>query len=44
MSHVFSAVYDPILIILAGNEDIHKSVDEFEFSQDMKTDYRVSLP
>ena len=28
--HLFSAVYDPILMILAGNEDIHKSLDEFE--------------
>ena len=29
--HFFSAVYGPILFILAGNEDMHKSLDEFEF-------------
>ena len=31
-------------MILAGNEDIHKSLDEFEFGQDQKTDYGVSCP
>ena len=38
MSPFFSVVYDLILMILAGNEDIHKSLDEFEFGQDLKTD------
>ena len=28
-------------MILAGNEDIHKSSDEFEFGQDLKNDYGV---
>ena len=28
--HVFSAVLDQILFILAGNDDIYKSLDEFE--------------
>ena len=27
--HFFSAVFDRILLILAGNNDIHKSLDEF---------------
>ena len=29
-------------MILAGNEDIHKSLDEFEFGPDQKTDYGVN--
>ena len=36
--HVFSAVFDRILFILAGNEDIHKSLYEFEFRTDPTTD------
>ena len=28
--HVFSTVFDRILFILAGNDDIHKSLREFE--------------
>ena len=31
-------------MILAGYEDIHKSLDEFEFGQDLKADYGVSCP
>ena len=42
--HVFSAVFDQILFILAGNEDIHKSLYEFEFRTDPTTDYGVSCP
>ena len=40
----FSAVYDRILFILAGNEDIHKNLYEFEFRTDPTTDYGVSCP
>ena len=40
--HFFSAVNDPILMILAGNEDMHKSLDEFNFGQDLKTNCRAS--
>ena len=29
--HLFSVVFDPILFILAGNEDMHKILEEFEF-------------
>ena len=29
---------------LADNEDIHKSSHEFEFGQDLKTDYGISCP
>ena len=40
--HLFLAIYDPIPMKLAGNEDMHKSLDDFEFGQDLTTDYRVS--
>ena len=42
--HLFSVVFDPILFILAGNEDMHKIADEFEFRPDRTTDYEVSCP
>ena len=32
------------LIFLVGNQDMHKSLDEFEFRSDPKTDYGVSCP
>ena len=32
------------LIILAGNKDMHKILDEFEFQPDPTTDYGVSCP
>ena len=34
--------FDPILFILAGNEDMHKISDKFEFRADRTTDYGVS--
>ena len=40
--HLFSVAFDPILFILAGNEDMHKISNEFEFRPDRTTDYRVS--
>ena len=33
MSPIFSAVLDRILFMLAGNDNIHESLDEFEFGQ-----------
>ena len=42
--YVFLAVFDRIPFILAGNEDIHKSLYEFEFRTDPATDYGVSCP
>ena len=39
---LFSVVFDPIFFILAGNEDMHKISDEFEFRPDRTTDYGVS--
>ena len=38
VSPLFSAVIHPILFILAGNEDMHESSDEFEFQPDWTTD------
>ena len=40
----FSAVYHPILFILAGNDDMHESSDEFEFPPARTTGCRVSCP
>ena len=42
--HVFSKIFDWILFILAGNDDIHKSLDEFEILLDLTTDYGISCP
>ena len=38
----FSVVLDGILFILTGNDDIHKSLDEFEIWRDPTMDHRVS--
>ena len=40
----FSAVFHPILLILAGNEDMHESSNEFEFRPARTTDCGVSCP
>ena len=42
--HVFSNAFDQILFILAGNDDMHESLDEFEIWPDSTTDYGVSCP
>ena len=42
--HVFSNDFDRILFILAGNDDMHESLDEFEIWPDSTTDYGVSCP
>ena len=42
--HVFSNTFDQILFILAGNDDMHESLDEFEIWPDSTTDYGVSCP
>ena len=44
VSPLFSAVFHPILFILAGNDDMHESSDEFEFRPDWTTDCGVSCP
>ena len=42
--HFFSVAIDPILFKLAGIEDMHNILDEFEFRPDLTTDYGVSCP
>ena len=42
--HDFSIVFDWIFLILAGNDDIHKNLDEFEIRPDPTTDDGVSCP
>ena len=41
---LFLVVLYGILFILTGNDDIHKSLDEFEIRPDPTTDHRVSCP
>ena len=38
VSPLFLAVFHPILFILVGNEDMHESLDKFEFQPDWTTD------
>ena len=42
MSPSFSFIFYPILFILAGNEDMHKISNDFEFRPHLTTDYGVS--
>ena len=42
--HFFSVIFDRILFILAGNKDMHKISDAFEFRPDRTTDYGVNCP
>ena len=42
--HIFSNVFDRIHFILAGNDDIHKSLYEFELRRDPNMDYGVGHP
>ena len=42
--HVFSNAFDRILFILAGNDDMYESLDEFEIWPDSTMDYGVSCP
>ena len=42
MSPPFLGCFDPILFILASNEEMHKISDEFEFRPNRTTDYGVS--
>ena len=41
---LFSAVFHLILFILAGNDDMHGSSEEFEIQPDPTTDCGVSCP
>ena len=44
VSPLFSAVFHPIIFILAGNENMHESLNKFEFQPDWTTDRGVSCP
>ena len=37
--HIFSAIFHLIPFILAGNEDMHRSLDEFEIRTDPTTGF-----
>ena len=41
--HFFSAVLDLILFILAGNDNIHESLDGFEIYLDMTTGFHGDI-
>ena len=41
--HFFSAVLDLILFILAGNGNIHESLDGFEMCLDLTTDFHGNI-
>ena len=41
---LFLFVLDGILFILTGNNNIHKSLDEFEIRPDPTMDHRASCP
>ena len=42
--HFFSALFHPFLFILAGNNDMHESSDEFKLQPDWTTDCGVRCP
>ena len=44
VSSHFLNVFDRIHFILAGNDDIHKSLNEFEILRDPTMDYGVGCP
>ena len=39
-----SFIFDSIILILAGNKDMHESLDEFKVRPDTTTDSRVICP
>ena len=41
-SRFLERFFEQILFILAGNDDMHESLDEFEIWPDSTTDYGVS--
>ena len=42
--HIFSNIFDWIHFILAGNDDVYKSLNEFEIRRDPTMDYGVGCP
>ena len=43
-SSSFPECFDQVLFILAGNDNMHESLDVFEIWPDSTTDYGVSCP
>ena len=43
MSPLFSAVLDRILFVLAGNDNIHESLDESEIWLDLTTGFHGNI-
>ena len=44
VSPLFLGCFHPFLLILAGNDDMHESLDEFDFRPDWTTYCGVSCP
>ena len=44
MKHSSSFIFESIILILAGNKDMHESLDEFKFRPDTTTNLRVNCP
>ena len=42
--HASSFIFDQIIIKVAGNQDRHKSSDEFDFGSDQTTNFGVTCP
>ena len=42
--HSSAFIFNWIFFILAGNQDMHERLDEFEFRQDPNRNYRVNCP
>ena len=42
--HASSFIFDRIIIKVAGNQDRHKSSDEFDFGPDQTTNFGVTCP
>ena len=44
VSPLFLGCFSSVLFILAGNDDMNESSEEFEFQPDLSTDCGVSCP
>ena len=44
MNTLAPSFFNSIILILAGNEDMHKSLDEFKFQPDTTTNSKVICP
>ena len=42
--NTLAPIFDLIILILAGNKDMHESLDEFKFRPDTTTNPRVICP